>query len=140
MALSDGFFKNWIWEEGDQFLFKRRDGEHIIHSIGDSYLVDGDVGSWYAIGVYETEFPIIRDIIRPVPNQRQLQNKILDFYKENGLDTTPKWNELWMLDQFCKWLLNVEFDMKQDWDFECMWLAYAEELIYGKKWDGENWI
>lgn len=133
LALPEGFFKDWEWQEGDQFIDLK---DHDIGYIGQ-YIIDNNIvkGMWND-GGYELE-----NEIRPFPSQERLQELILNNFLK--FDETAKTYDV--ITFCCDWF-QAHYTFEQpDKEVEndsgkSIWLRYAMSVIYQKMWDGEAWI
>lgn len=118
LALPEKFFENWKWQEGDTLLIKHVDSDWCIYHIGSKSENEPDG----VIDGYDFNNPdwFIKNNIRPVPSQEQLQ-------KLSGLDWDLYYHDL-------------EKNYYEHDSAEEAGLAMLMYTKYGKHFDGEAWV
>jgi hypothetical protein len=119
LALPEDFFKDWKWEEGDQFL-TFYDEEWHVNFVGSNEIHNNKIGTWRPAWGDDVSFFVNRDPKIPLPNQKQLQ-------EISGLDWDLYYHDL---------VKNYsEYDSAEQ-----AGLARVMYVKYHKKWDGEKWV
>jgi hypothetical protein len=96
--------------------------------------IDGDAGVWYW---YQKKD--VSDCIW-LPRQDQLQELCINFYVR--IMAVSEYDAfIHLLESYSSWLTGVISRGYQDMDtFEELMLSFAMEIMYDRKWDGENWV
>lgn len=144
LALPESFFDGWEWKTGDDYLLKYHNPRSHKETwqagtIGDAFVtVDGVIG--YPEGL-DFKFKSYEGELRPLPSQKQLQDKILSAWKKNWTGFTY----FMLVCEFWRYIEKLPRETIQEFienktDLDEMWLMFFMQEIESKKWDGENWI
>ena len=130
VALSEEFFKDWIFKDGDGFLLK----ENGVWEEGyfGNVIVSLDYPSLFPLT--ETKLSDLLGEVRPLPSQMQLHERIM---KKRQISPYN------LMQLFSEWLMYEELGITDSaWYFvsiDCRWLEYTVYYELGIKWDGEKW-
>jgi hypothetical protein len=148
LSLPDEFFDGWEYKNGDTILLKENSGWNVYH-IGDYLLEDGRIGF---IDGWECEFMPEDHEIKPLPNQEQLQEMLINFHmthngfsrKRSILHIMGHWADYLMNKhdfEYEKIQRNVDYEEFGDpGDFDNLMLKFTGGIILLVAWDGEKWI
>jgi len=117
-ALAKEIQRQWSYQNGD----------YVYDTI------DGDAGVWYWHHSKD-----VSDCIW-LPRQDQLQELCINFYVRI-MDVSEYDAFVRLLESYSSWLRDVFLGGRQDVDtFEQLMLSFAMEIMYDRKWNGENWV
>lgn len=133
LALPEEFFENWKWKAGEQFIDIK---DHDTGYIGQYIVEKNTVKGLWNEGTYELE-----NDIKPLPNQEQLQELILNYLCK----TYPDAKTYDIINFFCDWFKanfsrNPKYKEVEYESGSCIWLRYVLHVIYSKTWNGNQWI
>jgi len=133
LALPDKFFKNWEFEDGDQFYLTE---DYEYYPSSKNYKTYTIINGKLASNIYAPEEwrCVSLDLGRPIPRQEQLQDMVIN--KFNGIP------EIQLLESFYSWV-NTQRYVDKKFEFhsiKCSMLRYAVLMLLRKEWDGEKWV
>lgn len=134
MDISEKYIRMCCLAKEIQHKWSYENGDYIYDTI------DGDAGVWYWHNTKD-----FSDYIW-IPRQDQLQEICIEFFMRN-MDMSENEAFIHLLGSYSSWIKEVHNiiwntggEYKEVDSFEELILVYTMNMLYGKKWDGENWV
>ena len=139
LALSDEFFEGWEWKHCDYGINLDNIEKGRVIPLEEMFHTEFKI--LYVDSFFKDIEWILKDRVRPIPSQEQLQKML-----ESKMLTTGgnRWHVFCTFDEFVR----SEYERRSFWktgtlitdSFEMLWLACVMKEKYGKTWDGEKWM